>query len=85
VPCVRFPPVSPFEMHKRNLSEGLLLMKMKKWKDLAVHRAGCPYKGVAVHGSEEEMTKYYSGNCPGYNVPVKWEEEKQEKNPSTAS
>jgi hypothetical protein len=47
---------------------------MKKWGDLAPHRAGCPYKGVAVYGSEEEMSKYYSGNCPGCNVFVKWEE-----------
>ena len=54
-------------------------MKMKKWKDLAGHRAGCPYKGVAVYGSEAEMAKHYSKYCPGCNNPVKWEEEKQEK------
>jgi len=49
-------------------------MKMKKWGDVAPHRAGCPYKGVAVYGSEEEMAKYYSGDCPGCSVRVKWEE-----------
>ena len=54
-------------------------MKMKKWKDSAGHRAGCPYKGVAVYGSEAEMAKYYSRYSPGCNNPVKWEEEKQEK------
>jgi hypothetical protein len=25
------------------------------------------------------MAKYHSGYCPGCNIPVKWEEEKQEK------
>jgi hypothetical protein len=48
---------------------------MKKWGDQARHRMGCPYQGVAVSGTEEEMAKYYSGNCPGCNVPVHWEEE----------
>jgi hypothetical protein len=54
-------------------------MKMNKWKDIAVHGKGCPYKGVAVYGTEKEMAKYYSGQCPGCNAPVRWEEEKQEK------
>jgi endogenous inhibitor of DNA gyrase (YacG/DUF329 family) len=54
-------------------------MKMKKWKDIAGHRPGCTYKGVAVYGTDEEMAKYYSRYCPGCNIPVKWEEEKQEK------
>jgi hypothetical protein len=48
---------------------------MKKWSDLALHRTGCPYKGVSVFGTEEEVAKYYSGNCPGCNVPVNWEED----------
>jgi len=47
---------------------------MKKWKDIADHKAGCPYKGVAVYGTAEEMAKYHSGYCPGCNKPVKWEE-----------
>ncbi len=50
---------------------------MKKWGDLALHRTGCPYRGVSVFGTEEEVAKYYSGNCPGCNVTVKWEEEEQ--------
>lgn len=50
---------------------------MKKWGDMAPHRAGCPYKGVAVYGTEEEMARYYSGDCPGCNVRVKWEEREQ--------
>jgi len=58
-------------------------VKMKKWKDLAVHRAGCPYKGVAVYGTDAEINKYHSGNCPGCNVQVKWEEEEQEKQKSS--
>ncbi|MGE5789849.1 MAG: hypothetical protein ACM33C_03190 [Syntrophaceae bacterium] len=48
---------------------------MKKWKDIADHKAGCPYKGVAVYGTKEEMAKYHSGVCPGCNRPVKWEED----------
>jgi hypothetical protein len=56
--------------------------KMKKWKDLTVHRAGCPYKGVAVYGTDAEIAKYHSGNCPSCNVLVKWEEEQQEKQTS---
>ncbi len=47
-------------------------IKMKKWKDLAPHKTGCLYKGVAVHGYEAEIT--HSGFCIGFNVPVKWEE-----------
>jgi len=58
-------------------------MRMKKWKDLAVHRAGCPYKGVAVYGSDAEIAKYHSGNRPGCNVLVKWEEEQQERSNTT--
>ena len=54
-------------------------MKMKKWGDMTPHRAGCPYMGVAVYGTEAEMAKYYSGNCPGCNVLVKWEEREQLK------
>lgn len=49
-------------------------MKMKKWTDLAGHRPGCPHKGIAVYGTEQELAKYYSGYCPGCNVPVKWEQ-----------
>jgi hypothetical protein len=61
-------------------------MTIKKWKDITAHGAGCPYKGVAVYYTEEEIAKYHSGNCPGCNILVKWEEEKQEKEiPSTAS
>lgn len=48
-------------------------MKTDKWIDLARHSTGCPYKGVAVYGNEAELAKYYSGVCPGCNVPVKWE------------
>lgn len=48
---------------------------MKKWKDIADHKAGCPYKGVAVYGTAEEMARYHSGVCPGCNRPVKWEED----------
>ncbi len=48
---------------------------MVKWRDIATHGPGCPYKGVAVYGTEEEMAKYYSGYCPGCNVLVKWEKE----------
>ncbi len=60
--------------------------EMKKWKDIALHKPGCPYKGVAVYGSEEEVAKYHSGYCPGCNVPVKWQEEKQLKEtPSPSS
>jgi len=47
-------------------------MKMNKWKDAALHKAGCPYKGVAVYGDENDMARYYFGYCPGCNVPVKW-------------
>jgi hypothetical protein len=54
-------------------------IKMKKWKDLAVHKAGCPYKGVAVYGTEAEIAKYHSGYCPGCNAPVKWQEEGHDK------
>jgi hypothetical protein len=54
------------------------MKKMKKWTDMAGHRPGCPHKGIAVYGTDEEMVKYYSGYCPGCNVPVKWEKEKQE-------
>lgn len=61
------------------------IMKMKKWKDIAGHKTGCPYSGVAVYGTEEEMIKYHSGYCPGCNTSVKWEEEKQEKNSSIES
>jgi hypothetical protein len=49
------------------------MRKMKKWIDTAGHRPGCPHKGIAVYGTDEEMAKYYSGYCPGCNVPVKWE------------
>ena len=55
------------------------IMEMKKWKDTAGHKAGCPYKGVAVSATAGELAKYHSGYCPGCNIPVKWEEEKQEK------
>jgi len=61
----------------------IFLMKMKKWKDKALHRAGCPYKGVAVYGTETEIAKYHSGNCPGCNVLVKWEEEHQKRQKSS--
>jgi len=53
-------------------------MKMEKWLDLARHSPGCPYKGVAVYGNEAELAKYYSGVCPGCNVPVKWGKAKKE-------
>lgn len=49
--------------------------KSRKWKDLAAYKTGCPYKGVAVRGTEEEIAKYHSGLCPGCNTPVKWEED----------
>ncbi len=52
---------------------------MKKWKDITIRGSGCPYKGVALNETEEDRTKYHSGNCPGCNGPVKWEEVKQEK------
>jgi Na+-translocating ferredoxin:NAD+ oxidoreductase RNF subunit RnfB len=55
------------------------IMKMKKWKDIAGHRPGCAYKGVAVYGTDKEMAKYYSRYCPGCNIPVKWEEIQQEE------
>jgi hypothetical protein len=70
-------------MSMNTRQRGMLLMRMKKWKDLAVHRAGCPYKGVAVYGSDAEIAKYHSGNCPGCNVLVKWEEEQQERSNTT--
>ena len=54
------------------------MRKMKKWTDMAGHRPGCPHKGIAVYGTDEEMAKYYSGYCPGCSVPVKWEREKQD-------
>jgi len=50
---------------------------MKKWGDQAFHRTGCPYKGMAVFGTEKEVARYYSGNCPGCNVPVNWKEEER--------
>jgi|GEM_PF-1641128 len=57
---------------------------MKKWGDIAAHRAGCPYKGVAVYGTDEEIAKHYSGICTGCNVPVKWQEcERWEKGART--
>lgn len=56
-------------------------MKMKKWTDMAGHRPGCPHRGVAVYGTEEEMTKYYSGYCPGCNVPVKWQKDDRDMEP----
>ena len=48
---------------------------MKKWKDIADHKAGCPCRRAAVYGTAEEMAKYHPGYCPGRNRPVKWEEE----------
>jgi hypothetical protein len=51
---------------------------MKKWKDIATHKAGCPYKGVAVYGTEDELAKFHSGYCPGCNMLVRWEEQKQD-------
>ncbi len=47
-------------------------MKSKKWNDAAPHKIGCPYKGVGIKSNDSEMAKYYSGYCPGCNVPVKW-------------
>ena len=55
------------------------VMETKKWKDTAGHKSGCPYKGVMIQGTAGEMAKYHSGYCPGCNIPVKWEEEKLEK------
>jgi hypothetical protein len=55
------------------------VMEVKKWKDTAAHKSGCPYKGVMVQGTPGEMAKYHSGYCPGCNIAVKWEEEKQDK------
>ncbi len=52
---------------------------MSKWKDIAAHKPGCPYKGVAVFGTKEEMARYHSGYCPGCNCPVKWEEEEEKE------
>jgi hypothetical protein len=52
---------------------------MKRWKDIASHRAGCPYKGVAVYGTDDEMAIYYSRYRPDCNSPVKWEEENRER------
>ena len=54
-------------------------MKIKTWKDIAMHRVGCPYKGVDIRSTEVEMVKYHSGYCPGCIVPVKREEVKNEK------
>jgi hypothetical protein len=54
-------------------------MEVKKWKDTAGHKLGCPYIGVTVQGTAGEMAKYHSGYCPGCNILVKWEEKKQEK------
>jgi hypothetical protein len=51
---------------------------MKKWKDIATHKAGCPYKGVAVYGTEDELAKFHSGYCPGCNMLVRWEEQTQD-------
>jgi hypothetical protein len=65
-------PESPVQHETRTV-------EMKKWSDSALHRTGCPYKGVAVFGTKEEVAKYYSGNCPGCNVPVKWEEERSDR------
>jgi len=58
-------------------------MKIKKWRDRAEHKLGCPYKGVAIHGTDEEIAKYHSGYCPGCNIPVQWEEIKQDKENTT--
>ena len=52
---------------------------MHKWRDIAEHKPGCPYKGVAVCGTEVEIAKYHCGYCPGCGVPVKWEKLQQEK------
>jgi hypothetical protein len=48
------------------------VMKQKKWNDVALHKAGCPYRGIAVYGNENELVKYYSGYCPGCSMTVKW-------------
>jgi hypothetical protein len=55
------------------------IMEMKKWKDTAGHKLGCPYIGITLVGTAEEMVRHHSGYCPGCNIPVKWEEKKQEK------
>ena len=55
------------------------IMEMKKWKDSAGHKLGCPYIGITLVGTAEEMVRHHSGYCPGCNIPVKWEEEKQVK------
>ena len=47
-------------------------MKQKKWKDVALHKVNCPYIGIAVYGTENELVKHYSGYCPGCNTAVKW-------------
>jgi hypothetical protein len=60
-------------------------MKMKKWKNVAPHGTGCPYKGIAVHETDKELEKYHSGRCPGCNNPVKWEEEKPGKEDFSAA
>ena len=55
------------------------IVKAMKWKDIAAHGPGCPYKGVALYETEEDRAKYHSGYCPGCNRPVKWEEIEQVK------
>lgn len=52
---------------------------MKSWHDLAKHKMGCPYIGIAISGTEEEIVKYHTGYCPGCNVQVNWEEKLQEQ------
>jgi len=56
-----------------------VIVKAMKWKDIAVHGSGCPYKGVALYETEEDRAKYHSGYCPGCNCSVKWEEIEQVK------
>ncbi len=53
--------------------------RMAKWRDASSHKPGCPYKGVSVSSTREEMERYHSGYCPGCGVPVKWQEVKEEK------
>jgi len=55
------------------------IMEMKKWKDTAGHKLGCPYIGITLVGTAEEMVRHHSGYCPGCNIRVKWEEKEQEQ------
>lgn len=60
-----------------------MVMETKQWKDAAWHKLGCPYIGVTLVGTAEEMARHHSGYCPGCNILVKWEEKKQGKESTT--